>query len=424
MLSRRSALAVLQSPALAIGISQFLALTVPVPISVSLCLRVSLLLSIEIIRTVANPTQRGLVHTMLANLLADTNTPQRIKDILTRLCVTASRFTVAGDRRAAFTKAQDVIESFVAGSVKLFMCDNIGYRLPGHFEQFVLCAWEEIRQPALKRFGIDTASRHRRQLTEPLKSSVTATHEEMIAKRALARFNSLIAVVGSLPGPYAKPAWGVAEEREDGELEPGAAIVDLGVRVPVEGALGVGCDTEIITEPPAAEEDCEEEEDCENTENQRPRDGKYENQHGSVRMDMPLQADFAKNAVVQTILNRVMMGNRCGHFSDDSGGGEASTGAGDGVDGVDATTQRGDDNGHAGDGDAAAKADSVEFSPYGGIIIVDGKPHFQIELLKQKYPERYGSLIVFGGPFHLMKEVIHCITKLFQNIFLRYIVKR
>ena len=104
------------------------------------------------------------VQLYLMNLLMDTHTPERIKIVFARLAVTASRSTVATDRRQSCESIIDVIASFVPGSVKaspahprrppshprvitncafrkVFMCDNIGYKMPGASSGTVEGGW-------------------------------------------------------------------------------------------------------------------------------------------------------------------------------------------------------------------------------------------------------------------------------------------
>ena len=52
------------------------------------------------------------------NLLMETHTPERIKIVFGRLTVTASRSTVATERRQSRESTVDVIKPFVPGSVK------------------------------------------------------------------------------------------------------------------------------------------------------------------------------------------------------------------------------------------------------------------------------------------------------------------
>lgn len=41
-----------------------------------------------------------------------------------------------------------------------------------------------------------------------------------------------------------------------------------------------------------------------------------------------------------------------------------------------------------------------------------------------RYPEKYGNVHVLGGPFHVMKEMLHCISRVFARAVLRYVTKR
>mmetsp|Transcript_36811 Transcript_36811/g.113868 ORF Transcript_36811/g.113868 Transcript_36811/m.113868 type:complete len:1052 (-) Transcript_36811:136-3291(-) len=334
------------------------------------------------------PTQE-----LVAALMHDSAVPTRVRSIIARLAVSASRTTVVDRRQQDVVSRGDPTRGIPRSSLVIQLFDNIGFKKAKTYEQFVVMCYMEVPYDRLVELGVIDLSNETRSLEDELSTAQTYLpgNDELLAlrQRVATRLRTLVHLYPSAGDLAFEPyqpdeSEGVdavddaaADEDDDDDEAADAEAVDAAADDAVadddEDVTAVGMDlaTGLL-----------------DLQQSRIQDGKFTRQAGSMIMDTPLHKNLGEKSTVLAVLSRAAQVAKTGQFK------------------------------------PADDDDDRRDHGLGVCTVCDGSPAIMAQDLFREHGTALGPVTLGDGGFHMEKEVWTALGKLFDAVFLRYLTKR